>query len=577
MQSPSPSAQPNNPYTTPAVKKKHDFEVYEDSGDYDLSPPKLPAKKRRTFKDAVEAIKRDFKELQVDWESEGTKKVVVWYKKKDDGNIKLPQIYCQILLFLYSRKFKIDVSQAHRCTAVKAMMEAGTKNRIRKAITQVIALTGDNDLSSEESYRHHYIRTCLSLHRYFQQTGAVGFMTDMSSLTYYLRMQTFGSCFLQAACVAMCYLLQACGKQVPPSNASRLIRHHFTDEQLTQYVVADNGGDSLAIFKILEEQFFTCHISCREPTPILAANLMGKVHRDAAMYELDLAPALVSKFKVPENFHCLLPSRELKRKFPALAPYNEWRQVPAESIPPGVARFTKWNEPAEFIPFDSPSNAEEETSLIERWTALLVRDSANDDVDGLTAVTASMSMDSSYRAQTTPSAGEKSASGNAPKFINDFEDVEEWSHFFDCDANGEDYEEEEIDDVDDLEEDDEPGEGSEASPLHAMVLMGRWHRKVGESPYWLLQNSWEGPTQLIEVSTEYFAESAAFLYFFNRDHRTAKSENELNNTQRAFFCPSPVAESSGLERSDCEHWRDSLVQLEQEHVSDEESDVFSEI
>jgi hypothetical protein len=116
MSSPSPS--PNNattmsdPLKTPAAKKKEDYE------DYNLSPPKVPAK-RRTFDEAVRAIKYDFNELRVEWEESEEKRKVVWFKKRDDGTeVELPPDFCRILLFLYSRNFKKDVGKDNRRVAV---------------------------------------------------------------------------------------------------------------------------------------------------------------------------------------------------------------------------------------------------------------------------------------------------------------------------------------------------------------------------------------------------------------------------------------------------------------------------
>lgn len=202
--------------------------------------------------------------------------------------------------------------------------------------------------ASMKIYMDHYIRACLTIHRYFQQSGAVGFVPDMSSITYYLRMQRFGSCFLQAPCVTMSYLLQACGKSVPPANASRLIRHHFNNEQLTKYIVDDHGGDSLAVFKILEEEFFECHERNRHPTTVVCTDLYSQdAYKTVAA--MQKGPGLVSKFIVPYNFSCSPPSCALKLNYPDLTGYGSWGKIPANLIPPGVARFSTWvNRPNSF-------------------------------------------------------------------------------------------------------------------------------------------------------------------------------------------------------------------------------------
>jgi len=71
-------------------------------------------------------------------------------------------------------------------------------------------------------------------------------------------------------------------------------------------------------------------------------------------------------------------------------------------IPPGVARFTRWNEPAEFIPLHAPSDAglpEKEIELEEKWKELLCQPAEDD--DRFTAVTASMSSESSWEHQVS--------------------------------------------------------------------------------------------------------------------------------------------------------------------------------
>jgi len=259
-------------------------------------------------------------------------------------------------------------------------------------------------------------------------------------------------------------------------------------------------------------------------------------------------------FVVPKNFECSPPSSDLKERFPDLARFANWNELPANLIPPGVARFKTWNEPAEFIPLDAPSDSglkEKEGALKEKWNALLRR-SAEDDEQS-TTVTASMSADSSpCFADNVGTPGERSTTGNAPMFKfmeDDFE--EDWSHFLEEDGDDDDD-----DDSSASNEYHEPGEGD--AILHAMVLLG--HRTVDGLGYWVMQNSWEGPTQILEVSTEYLIESGAYLYFYRRKVRSPKPEHQWSTEKgSSFFCPSPVAEISQLERSDCENWADSLV------------------
>jgi hypothetical protein len=152
---------------------------------YGLSPL------QRTFTESVRRIQKEFKETR----ESGT------YDQK------------KILPFLYSRGLHRHSKKLMRVGHAEEMLRAG---KVRERMLQIINADGDIDISSIDKWQLHYIRTCLTLHRYFRQTGAKGFVTDMSSLVYYLREQMHGTCFLQAACVTMCYMLQSHGVVVPP-------------------------------------------------------------------------------------------------------------------------------------------------------------------------------------------------------------------------------------------------------------------------------------------------------------------------------------------------------------------------
>ena len=114
--------------------------------------------------------------------------------------------------------------------------------------------------------------------------------------------------------------------------------------------------------------------------------------------------------------------------------------------------------------------------------------------------------------------------------------------FFSFDSDEEDLSVGSFDDTEPQERTDDDG-----SPLHAMVLLG--HYVEDGTPYWVLQNSWAGPTQVIELSNDYFRQSEACLYFLGRELRSPKDTNI-----DSAVCASPISESSRLERSDCEDW-----------------------
>jgi hypothetical protein len=106
---------------------------------------------------------------------------------------------------------------------------------------------------------------------------------------------------------------------------------------------------------------------------------------------------------------------------------------------------------------------------------------------------------------------------------------------------------------DEWEEQSEDEEGDDPDGVyHAMILLGT--RVVDQETFWVLQNS-RPSMQIIEISTPYIARSGAAFMFYGRSGR---SPRPLVN-RPVQFCAAPIAESSLLERMDCESWAESLV------------------
>lgn len=101
------------------------------------------------------------------------------------------------------------------------------------------------------------------------------------------------------------------------------------------------GGDSVGIFKVLEEKFSVCQIRNREPVAIMCSQLGGETAYKYATEMLEQAPGLVSKLMVPDNFECSPPSSDLKVKFPDLAPYENWDEI---SLLPDSARCCSFHK-----------------------------------------------------------------------------------------------------------------------------------------------------------------------------------------------------------------------------------------
>ena len=425
----------------------------------------------------------------------------------------------RIILFLVSRNFRGSSNKDSRVTAIKKLLEIG---RIRERMLQVLKVEGDRDISAE---RHrHYIASCLVILRYFQQEGAKGFVPDMSAVTYYLRDQKYGSCFLQAACVLISYLVQAHGKQMPPPDGSKLIRHNFTDDQLHKYVVDDDGGDSIAVFRLLEKQFFDCDDKQRRYESITCRSLKRQDKLASARASLDEGPGLLAEFKVPPNF-------KVDRK---------------GSKKPGYARFTEWGREAEFIELGSPSDKVElqfQKALAKKWMKSCKEPHpvcSFDSFGDSTAATVSASASSDEVGDSYLSHAESDSEiVDSEEY---FDDVQVGEPFGDSTCN-------------DMMDDDSKGESEIAEGddvFHAMILLGT--RVVNGETFWTVQNSWSG-MRIIEMSTDYLAESGGVLVFFEKAGRYVRDKP----SPLIQFCPSPIAESGPLERADCEHWDELLI------------------
>jgi hypothetical protein len=239
----------------------------------------------------------------------------------------------------------------------------------------------------------------------------------------------------------------------------------------------------------------------------------------------ELGPALVSGFMVNDEFHAAAAA--------AAAARGQLTGV-------GYIRFTEWGKDGEFIPLYRPTDeamGEQETTLMSRCKEFF----ADNSISAVKAVVGSTksSSDSSYN------------SNSAGTVVVDNTDSS-------CDEAEAAVAENNSTGADTAEE---AGVIDAAVPphvrcrlaRHAMVLLGyRVDEKTGET-YWALQNSWTS-MPLIEVSTEYFIQSDATITFVS-ERRTPKIEMPESFEQ----CPSPAAECSLLERSDCEDWPDSLV------------------
>jgi len=488
---------PRQELDTPPPRAMSDEEKKEIAlfAEHDLSPPPKSKNGNKTFKQSKKKIEREMKK---EWKKGGV----------DEK---------RIILFLVSRNFRGSSNKNSRVTAIKELLEIG---RIRDRMLQVLKVEGDGDISAQR--HNHYIASCLAIIRYFQQEGAKGFVPDMSVVTYYLREQKYGSCFLQAACVLISYLVQAHGKQMPPPDGSKLIRHNFTDDQLHKYVVDDEGGDSIAVFRLLEKQFFDCDHKQRNYSSIPCPVLRKQVGLDSARAFLNEGPGLLAKFKVPLNF-------KVDRK---------------GNMKPGYARFTEWGREAEFIELEKPSDEVElqfQKELARKWMKscnephpVCSFDTFGDSTAATVPASASLDeVGESYLSH----AENDSEIVDSDEYLDDVEVGEPF-------ADSNDMMDDDSKDVSEIAEGDDV--------YHAMILLGT--RVVNGETFWTLQNSWSG-MRIIEMSTDYLAESGGVLVFFEKAGRYVRDKP----SPLIQFCPSPIAESGPLDRADCENWDELLI------------------
>eukprot|EP00978_Attheya_sp_CCMP212_P032311 scaffold125554_cov46-Attheya_sp.AAC.3 len=397
-------------------------------------------------------------------------------------------LFCSSLLNV-SRNFRDSHNKQTRVHDTGKLLELG---RVRDRMLQVLEVEGDSDISATKC--KHYVASCLVIVRYFQQDGANGFVSDMSTVNYYLREQKYGtSCFLHASCVLISFLVQAYGKEMPPPDGSKLIRRNFTDNQLSSYIVDDEGGDSIAVFCLLEKQFFDFDDKQRQPSTITCQSLMHPTPHAFCRFLLEQGPGLLAKFKVPSNF-------KVNRK---------------GNFKPGYARFTEWGEEAEFIELEKPSDAEElrsQQALAKQWKKSCMESHPVSSFDGfgeLTAATVSASVSLDEVGESYRSLAESdSATVDSEDY---FDDVEVGEPLI-GDSNAK------MDDDSDGKSEIKEGDDT----FHAMILIGS-HIENGVT-FWTLQNSWSGGMRMIEMSTDYLAKSGGVFVFFDRGGRQLRAK-----------------------------------------------------
>ena len=156
----------------------------------------------------------------------------------------------QCLLFLYGREFYWDAPTETRVHIICNLFETDETTR---RLHQIASMTGDIDKSDDDGMKEKFKLFVTSFWRLLEmerENGFVGFVPNMADLHLYLRLQTWGNCYLVSSCTAFGYQLQknfpgvVCGTP----DASQFARRTMNDLGLYNLVTEKVGGNSATEF-----------------------------------------------------------------------------------------------------------------------------------------------------------------------------------------------------------------------------------------------------------------------------------------------------------------------------------------
>jgi len=150
----------------------------------------------------------------------------------------------EVAAFLYRRGLFCDSSKGIRKGCVEDLIES---EKARGLLLSIMGAVGDSDQSGKDS-SSMLDNTILAMKRYFRQKNVTTFTEnkdDSTSPFFYIRSQSQGNCFLVAGCLMLAYVLQH--YQITggaPIDGTKYIKHSFSDMQLYNYCMHDDGGYS---------------------------------------------------------------------------------------------------------------------------------------------------------------------------------------------------------------------------------------------------------------------------------------------------------------------------------------------
>ena len=401
----------------------------------------------------------------------------------------------KMLIFLYGRAFMARKPKKKRVECILRMIEV---QEASDRLLQVVKADGDNDLSRDSAYMRRYAELVIALRRYFRLSGSFGFVPDMDEVLYFFRFQNSGNCFLLGVCVMASYLAQKSGGETSPYpvDASKFIRHSFSDERLYSYVVKDSGGEA-----VKEMNKLVCALSGKTKSNMETFSA-AKVRNDPDFHlehELEIqGPGLVNGFAVHKNFEdatCFPKESESKI---------------------GIVQFDGASikrTNGEFMPLEAPDGVDEQDEIEAAVSEL---ENRLQSLSGANAVRTTNLFPADSRSNASEEAEDSSSSGDVS--------------------------------ISDSEEEKMPADGGrkKKQEFHSMVLLGG--RRVGQKTYLLCQNWWPD-MPLVELSDDYFKAADGELSFVVSDdlrHFDKLSSGSSFHSVNG----SPLADCNNLDRAD---------------------------
>ena len=215
---------------------------------------------------------------------------------KSDAHTEDKKIKARCLVFLYGRGFYVHAKKKKRVEKIESILNK--PSAIKRLVRLVESEGTDRDIT--ESREGLYLRQCQTLHRYFQQEGSFGFLSNQNEAAdYFFRIQRQGNCFMHSACVIIPYLFQSRDVEGGyPVDLSKFVRHAFTDKELYADIVVDAGGKGVDVLsKMLN--------SLLADKPAIATNSSHQVNsKDYDLEELleKFGPGLVTGFDCNRHF-----------------------------------------------------------------------------------------------------------------------------------------------------------------------------------------------------------------------------------------------------------------------------------